>query len=106
MKAKDALLRVGFVEVLCQQWEESEAGWGVRPDGYSLHKDKDALERYVKAYWATMPKAVPAEYERPCGHPYPVYVHESVAARLAEKDGLRYYSGGSPEPKEVLEVSV
>lgn len=23
--------------VICQKWEESERGWGTRPNGYSLH---------------------------------------------------------------------
>lgn len=23
--------------ILCQEWEESERSWGVRPDGASLH---------------------------------------------------------------------
>ena len=56
--------------VVVQKWEESERGWGVRPDGYSLHPDIAALKRYIAAYWKKMPDGVPDEYSRPSGTPY------------------------------------
>lgn len=47
------------------QWEESEAGWGCRPDGYSVHATAEAAKAYVDAYWRRMPDRVPEEYSRP-----------------------------------------
>ncbi len=47
------------------QWEESEAGWGCRPDGYSVHASAAAAKAYVDAYWHRMPSKVPEEYSRP-----------------------------------------
>jgi hypothetical protein len=31
-----------------QYWEESERGWGVRPDGCSLHLTKDDCKSYIQ----------------------------------------------------------
>lgn len=58
------------VTVTVQKWEESERDWGTRPDGYSLHANEKARERFVTAYWAGMPNDAPPEYSRPCGTPY------------------------------------
>ena len=57
-------------KVVCQRWEESERGWGVRPDGYSLHLTESDRQTFVKAYWDRMPDNVPDEYLRPSGNPY------------------------------------
>ena len=51
--------------VWCQLWEESEKGWGVRPDGYSLHSNQEDVKKYIKEYWDGMPKQTPDEYSRP-----------------------------------------
>ena len=79
---------------ICQKREETERGWGTRPDGFSLHVSHDALARYIKEYWSTMPKAVPYEYSRPDGTPYEVGVSDEVFARIeASGDGIPYYYG-------------
>jgi hypothetical protein len=57
-------------EVVVQKWEESERGWGTRPDGYSLHLTEKDREAFVKAYWKGMPSEAPDEYSRPDGTPY------------------------------------
>jgi hypothetical protein len=66
-------LEAGFPRqalVLCQRWLESERGWGVRPDGYSIHPSVEALKEFVAKYNETLPKEVPDEYSRPQGDPY------------------------------------
>lgn len=55
--------------LVLQEWEESEAGWGVRPDGYSFHLNEEDCKAYVKEYWAKMPAEVQQEYSRECGKP-------------------------------------
>jgi len=45
-------------------WTESEEGWGVRPDGASLHLTQDDANEYLNEYWAHMPVEVPTEYSR------------------------------------------
>lgn len=51
--------------VYATQWIESERGWGQRPDGFSLHLTKQNADEYIKAYWDSMPDAVPDEYSAP-----------------------------------------
>lgn len=78
--------------VVRQDWLESERGWGVRPDGYSLHRTKTDLEAFVRDYWSRMPDEVPDEYSRPCGDPYLVDVDESTYTQvLGSKHGIRRY---------------
>lgn len=57
--------------VVCQLWEESEAGWGCRPDGWTVHKSEADRVAFCKAYWARQPAGpAPDEYTRECGDPY------------------------------------
>lgn len=78
--------------VVRQDWLESERGWGIRPDGYSLHRTKADLDAFVRAYWQDMPDEVPDEYSRPCGEPYLVDVDESTYNLvLGSAHGIRRY---------------
>lgn len=47
------------------QWEESERGWGTRPDGFSFHRSPEEASQYLKDFFAKQPKEVPDEYSRP-----------------------------------------
>ena len=88
-------------EVICQGWEESERGWGQRPDGYSLHLTEEDRASYIKAYWDSMPDKAPAEYERPCGSPYKCSVDAKVYAHLqACENGLRSFGPNPPGAKD------
>lgn len=40
-------------QVIVQKWEESERGWGTRPDGYSIHPDDAARKRFMR--WRLVP---------------------------------------------------
>lgn len=72
-------------KVVVQKWEESERGWGTRPDGYSLHPDMAALKRYIAMYWKKMPDGVPDEYSRPYGDPYEADVDWDAKGQLGER---------------------
>jgi hypothetical protein len=50
------------------EWEESERGWGVRPDGYSFHRTAEEAEEFIKDYQRKLPKEVQDEYSRPCSN--------------------------------------
>jgi hypothetical protein len=88
-------------KVIVQKWEESERGWGTRPDGYSLHLTEEDRVLYIKKYWNSMPDKAPAEYSRPDGTPYVASVDEATFAKVkASECGVRGYgrppgSGGS-----------
>lgn len=75
--------------VICQEWLETERGWGQRPDGASLHlttKDKDD---FIKDYWAKMPDYTPDEYSRPCGEAKIIEVDGALADSIrATERGL------------------
>jgi hypothetical protein len=82
--------------VLCQVWEESEQGWGVRPDGYSLHTSQEALTEYVKTYWEGMPEEPPTEYSRPEGFAYLTTPNPVQAKALLSSPNLRVYDNAYP----------
>ena len=79
----------GKYVVFAETWTESEAGWGQRPDGYIYHISKDHRDRYVRAYWDRMPKALPQEYSRPDENLFPTLVDEETFKKIeASKDGM------------------
>lgn len=80
------------MNVIVQRWEESERGWGVRPDGYSIHPTEEARVLFCKAYWDTMPSEVPEEYSRESGAPYLASVDVDFEGKL----GIRYWGHGYP----------
>jgi hypothetical protein len=80
------------LKVYRQDWLESEAGWGARPDGYSLHADEADRDAFVKEYWDRMPNEVPDEYSRPHGDGYTVEVDEVMYKAVVEsRNGIRRY---------------
>ena len=83
--------------VVVQKWEESELGWGTRPDGFSLHLNEEARSAYVREYWKKMPEYPPEEYSRPYGTPYFTTVSEETYREIEVKGGsLRRYHGPTP----------
>ena len=82
--------------LVLQEWEESEQGWGVRPDGYSFHLSEEDCKAYVKEYWASMPKEVQYEYSRTCGNPIwvivsPAFYRQATREFKAGKKGFRVW---------------
>lgn len=79
------------VALVCQEWDESERGWGMRPDGISLHLTEQDCRDYIKEYWARMPDTVPDEYSLPSGSPYIVQAPISLYGKIkASKNGIKY----------------
>lgn len=82
--------------VIVQKWEESERGWGTRPDGYSLHlTDADRVE-FINEYWKGMPSEIPDEYSRPSGTPYTATVTDEVYNEVKESENGIHESGTPP----------
>jgi hypothetical protein len=76
-------------EAIYVSWEESEQGWGTRPDGCSLHISEKQYQSYLKSYWAGMPSKVPHEYSRPAGEPVKVQVSKNLYQQIQKsKRGL------------------
>ncbi len=78
--------------VIRQDWEESELGWGTRPDGTSLHKSLEDCQAFIKEYWAGMPEKAPEEYSRPDSSPYEFRVTKGIYRELSKsKNGIRLF---------------
>jgi hypothetical protein len=72
--------------VVVQKWEESERGFGTRPDGFSLHLSEEDRVEYVRKYWASMPDEAPDEYSRPDGSPYLADVDEETLELIRKSE--------------------
>lgn len=74
-----------------QYWEESERGWGIRPDGCSLHVDLQSHSEYLKGIYfeRTFHQHVPNEYDRSVGQPIVVGVNDNLYQKLLENKNIR-----------------
>lgn len=88
-------------EAVVQEWLESEAGWGQRPDGYSIHLSFEDHKQYCANYWAEENKRnpsgkAPAEYSRECGKPVwceiPEWVYKELMDRETNPHGIRLWN--------------
>ena len=80
---------------VCQFWEESERGWGVRPDGFSLHLSMADHAAYVKEHNDALPKGyVPDEYTRVSGSAHPIDLPAGVVRKIK---GHGTWFSGTPE---------
>ncbi len=77
-------------KILIQYWEESERGFGIRPDGASLHKDYLSHKNYVGQIYNVREtiEYVPNEYDRVIGKPIYVSVNSELY-NLVLSDNLR-----------------
>lgn len=74
-----------FYSVWIQNWEESERGWGTRPDGFTVHVSKAQLEAYVHWYNKTFNNLseAPDEYTRASGSPIEIEVSKALYDKIA-----------------------
>ena len=81
------------MKAICLGWEESEAGWGTRPDGIRIHTTSEECDRFVKAYNDSLPDEVQHEYERPTtGNKIKVTICDELAKRITcDKQSCRLY---------------
>ena len=73
-------------------WEESERGWGIRPDGYSYHLKWESVKPFIERYWKELPKEVPHCYSRPSFDiPKLVEVSKEFYEEIQKHGNLRTY---------------
>jgi hypothetical protein len=74
-----------------QRWEESERGWGVRPDGCSLHLSEDSHKRYLNEIYTTRQgeMSIPDEYDRISGPLIECFISDTLFKLVMEKNSLR-----------------
>lgn len=67
LKTKPTVKKPAIFSLYAIEWVEHERGWGMRPDGFSLHRSQEEAAEFIKDFWANQPKGyVPDEYSRPC----------------------------------------
>lgn len=66
--------------VFIQNWEESERGYGTRPDGFTIHVDRKQRDEYVDWYYKTFNNSsyAPNSYTRIDGLPIEIEVSEEL----------------------------
>ncbi len=78
-------------KVIMQLWEESERGWGIRPDGCSLHistiERKDFIDKIYKS--RENMDIVPDEYDRVSGDEMEVFIEDSLFELVKIKGTVR-----------------
>ena len=72
-------------KVILQLWEESERGWGTRPDGCSLHIDLKSQSEFIKESYKDRGDDVPDEYERVVGDPIEAFLDDALFS-IVERD--------------------
>jgi hypothetical protein len=94
--------------VIVQEWEESERGWGVRPDGASLHLTETDRKAYCEDFWKREKKSnpggeVPDEYTRESGGPKTMEVDETVYQKIKKsKHGITLWQTEYREMRQKL----
>jgi len=81
-----------LLEIIHVSWEESERGWGSRPEGCSLHLSVEDFNKFMKKYCKRLPKEVPDVYERPAGNPEVAYASRKLYRKIKRNSSsLRLY---------------
>lgn len=84
--------------VYLETWTESEAGWGTRPDGVTLHLNKSDYELYVKQYWEKEKERnpsgkTPEEYTRQDNNLQLAMVSDKIYNEVSKTEcGLRFWN--------------
>jgi len=102
--------------IIGQNWEESEAGWGTRPDGFTLHLTEEDRQMFIKGYLtkqkeyfdkALGPGITPSEYTRTCGGPKQITVNDITYQSLVKaKDKFGIWGKGKSLPSAVDGTSI
>lgn len=85
------------VKVIIQAWEESESGWGTKPDGFSLHLNETDKNTYCDEFMTSqrerLGERVPDIYERPIDHDLSTcYISlEKMEILKKSKNGIRTF---------------
>lgn len=74
-------------KVILQIWEESERGWGTRPDGCSMHIDLKERDKYIQTIYDSRKsdESIPHEYDRIVGEGVEAFIEDALFT-LVEKD--------------------
>jgi len=72
---------------VAQEWEEAERGWGVRPDGFSIHRSEEDRLAFIQSHWDSLPDDPPDTYSRPAGPPTTTELTEAMSTLIGSSRG-------------------
>lgn len=91
LRASTSTMVTPKCEVIVLEWEQSEAGWGLRPDGFSIHRSPANCKVYVEDFWRSLPDVRPLKHSRPYGTSYIQVVEPEIYKQVkASATGVRY----------------
>jgi hypothetical protein len=78
-------------KVILQLWEESERGWGTRPDGCSIHIDLKNQKEYIKKFYEDRSGDAPDVYERVVGDPIEAFIDDKLYVIIERDKTVRLF---------------
>lgn len=78
-------------KVFLQLWEESERGWGTRPDGCSIHIDMINHKLYIEDSYKDRNGSVPDVYERIVGNVITAFVDDRIFDIIERDKSVRLF---------------
>ena len=78
-------------KVILQLWEESERGYGSRPDGCSIHIDEKIQKEYTDISYKNRGDDVPDVYERLVGDPFFAFIEDGLFEILKRDGSIRLF---------------
>lgn len=78
-------------KIILQIWEESERGWGTRPDGCSMHADSKEREKYIQAVYEGRKSdtSIPHEYDRIVGEGVEAFIEDALFELVQKEKSVR-----------------
>lgn len=78
-------------KIILQIWEESERGWGTRPDGCSMHADSKEREKYIQAVYESRKSdtSIPHEYDRIVGEGVEAFIEDALFELVQKEKSVR-----------------
>lgn len=73
-------------KIIMQLWEESERGFGTRPDGCSLHSDVAERDKFIRMIYEGRGSEVPDVYDRVVGDGMVAFVDDKLF-NVIKRDG-------------------
>ena len=77
--------------IILQLWEESERGWGIRPDGCSIHMDSKERKDFLDKIYQERENDthIPDEYDRIVGGEVEAFVDDVIYEKIKEKKSIK-----------------
>lgn len=76
-------------KIILQLWEESERGFGIRPDGCSVHINSLERKRYIDSIYSNRSSEVPDEYEHIIGDEIVAFIEDGLFEHVISEGSIR-----------------